>query len=338
MEIKLDLSINLHPLGVPNEIETGLINAIGSIATYPDPYCRELIQAISQKEGIGTEKIICGNGAADVIYRLVQCLSPKKALLTAPTFSAYETALQSSSCEIIYHALLPEENFQLTRAILDKITPDLDMVFLCTPNNPTAQTIPPALMEEIAAVCDKNSCYLLIDECFLELSHHPHSFDYLLENPYVFLLRAFTKSYALAGLRLGYGLCSHAPLLEKMHRVAQPWSVSVLAQKSGVIACSIPEWTATGREIIRKVQPKLVVGLCLLQCNVWEGEGNFILFQKPGCIDLQEKLKEYGIFIRHCANYRGLGEDFYRIAITTEDKTAFFLEKLNEVFRTNGYL
>lgn len=327
----LDLSINLHPFGMPEEIISALKDTIEDISAYPDPHCRDLKKAISQRDKVDFHQIICGNGAADLIYRLIQSIRPKKALLTAPTFAAYETALNSINCNISYHNLLPEEDFILTELFLNHITTELDIVFLCTPNNPTAQPISPILMEKIAKKCEECACYLVIDECFLELSHRPHSFHYLLENHFVFLLRAFTKSYALAGLRLGYGLSQNSELLQSLELVAQPWSVSILAQKAGVIACSLPNWTELGRKELIIQQKVLIEGLQRLHCKVWNGTANFLLFQLKDFFHLQESLLKKGILIRDCSNYRGLGRDFYRISITNEKNSLLFLKKLEEV-------
>lgn len=326
-----DLSINLHPFGVPPEITATLRGAVEEISAYPDPYCRDLRTAISQRDGVKKEEIICGNGAADLIFRLVQQISPKKALIPAPTFAAYQSALSSVGCEIKSNTLLPENNFNLDEGFLQSLTEDIQMVFLCTPNNPTARVISPVIMEKIAEKCLEIRCYLVIDECFLELSHHPHSFHELLKNSFVVLLRAFTKSYALAGLRLGYCLTSNEKLRESLISASQPWSVSSLAQVAGRVACGLPEWTEQGRAWLREEQPRLEAGLLELGVKIWPGEGNFLLFQWEGEENLQEKLLSHQVFIRDCSNFPGLGKDFYRVAISLEKNRIRLLESMKKV-------
>ncbi len=327
----VDLSINLHPFGMPPEITAALHQALEGISTYPDPHCRDLRKAISVRDGVEFEEIICGNGAADLIFRLIQAIRPKNALIPAPTFAAYQSALSSINCNIREYKLLPEENFDLTDVFLTDITEDTEIIFLCTPNNPTARVITPDIVEEIAKKCEEIRCFLVIDECFLELTHRPHSYTYLLKNPYVILLRAFTKSYALAGLRLGYCVTSNDKLRKQLKSGSQPWSVSTLAQVAGVTACGLPAWTEKGRTWLREEQPRLEASLKKFGLKVWPGEGNFLLFQKGNEEFLQEKLLKQGILIRDCSNFSGLGNGFYRVAVTSEKNRNILLKAIEKV-------
>ena len=94
------------------------------------------------------EQILCGNGAADLIFRLVLALRPKKALVTAPTFAEYDQALALVGCQVQRHMLLEKDDFQLMDRFLQQLHPGLALVFLCNPNNPTGQVIRPALLDE----------------------------------------------------------------------------------------------------------------------------------------------------------------------------------------------
>ncbi|MEG2989662.1 MAG: aminotransferase class I/II-fold pyridoxal phosphate-dependent enzyme, partial [Oscillospiraceae bacterium] len=189
-------------------------------------------------DGVATEQVLCGNGAADLIFRLAYGLRPQRALITAPTFSEYRQALEAVNCKVLSHRLLAENDFALTEGILNDITEELDICFLCTPNNPTGRVIEAALMERILARCAENQVLLVVDECFLELTAESNEglAGRLDRYPNLVLLRAFTKSYAMPGLRLGYCLTANAELLEKLARCGQPWSVSGPAQAAGLAA------------------------------------------------------------------------------------------------------
>ena len=218
----LDFSANINPLGLPQGVRQAVIGALDSADAYPDPLCRKLRQAIARQEGLPMEQILCGNGAADLIFRLVLALRPKKALVTAPTFAEYEQALALVGCQVQRHMLLEKDDFQLMDRFLQQLHPGLDLVFLCNPNNPTGQVIRPALLDEIGERCGKMGIRLVVDECFQSFLDQPdrHTMKGKLEkNPMLFLLRAFTKFYAMAGIRLGYGLCADTQLLEQMETV-----------------------------------------------------------------------------------------------------------------------
>ena len=327
----LDFSANLHPLGMPPQVAQAAGDAVADAVHYPDPLCRALRTAIAARDGAEPEQVICGSGAADLIFRLCLTLKPKRALVTAPTFSEYEQALRLSGCAVERFTLSPEGSFDLDAAILDAIAPGMDLVFLCTPNNPTGRLIAPSLLEEILRRCGEVGARLVLDECFVELTDGENMARAVGENPNLFLLRAFTKTYAMPGLRLGYGLCSDRELLERLYAAAQPWSVSNVAQAAGIAACACRDWPERGREILRVQRPRLLEDLRALGCAAWEGQANYLLFQARGIEDLKERLLERNILIRSCANYHGLGPDFYRVCVRREEENKQLIQAMREV-------
>ena len=122
----LDFSANLSPLGMPEPVRRAAAEAVADAVRYPDPLCRALRAAIAARDGVEAGQVICGNGAADLIFRLVQARRPKRALVTAPTFSEYEQALESVGCQVERHLLDPGEGFDVTDAILDELRAAID--------------------------------------------------------------------------------------------------------------------------------------------------------------------------------------------------------------------
>ena len=133
---------------------------------YPDPECRKLKQALARRHGIKRESLICGNGGAELIYRLAYALRPKKALLTAPTFAEYEEALRQTDTECIFYEMQPD--LQIREDILDEMDSSLDVMFVCNPNNPTGILTPRSLLEQILKKADVCGILLVLDECFLD--------------------------------------------------------------------------------------------------------------------------------------------------------------------------
>ena len=326
----LDFSANLHPLGMPPAVAEAARAAVPLAIHYPDPLCRELRRAIAARDGVGEDQILCGAGAADLIIRLCLALQPRKALVTAPTFSEYGQALSLAGCAVSRHLLHPEEHFDLTESILPEITQDTDLVFLCNPNNPTGRLIAPALLAAILRRCEEAGALLVVDECFLELTEAEGMSPLLHTHPALVLLRAFTKTYAIPGLRLGYLLTANTPLLEAAAAAGQPWSVSTVAQAAGIAACGCRDWPRKGREVLAVERPALLKGLRDLGLTVWEGSANYLLFRAQGNIPLKERLEERDILIRSCANYPGLGPEYYRVAVRTAPDNAILLRALKE--------
>lgn len=321
----LDMSVNVNPLGPPAAAVRAAQDAVLHTAQYPDPMCRALRQAIAAQDGVRPEQVFCGCGASDVIFRLALSLRPEQALLLAPTFSEYEAALVQTGCVCRYHLLRREHAFDVTDAILPQIISPIGLVLLCSPNNPTGRLIDHNLLLRILARCEEIGAVLAVDECFLPLATGGRGLAPLIsEHPQLFLLRAFTKAYAIANLRLGYALGA----LEMIARLAECgpcWNVSGPAQAAGIACCRQADWPARGRRLVEAQRPVLQAGLAALGCEVIDASANYCLFRAPGVADLKERLLRRGVLIRSCANYRGLGSDWYRTAVRTEEENERFL-------------
>ncbi len=326
----LDFSANLHPLGMPPAVAEAVRSSVEAAVNYPDPFCADLRRAIAALQGCSPEEVICGAGAADLIYRLCLALRPERALVTAPTFSEYEQALRLTGCAAERFPLCAERKFDLTEDFLSALTPGIGLVFLCTPNNPTGRCIPLPLLAEITARCGAIGARLVVDECFIALTDRPSAAELLAKNPQLFLLRAFTKTYAIPGLRLGYGLCADAALLSALYGAGPPWAVSSAAQAAGLAACACPDWAERGRAVLRAERPRLMGGLRALDLTVWEGEANYLLL-RAGRSDLRERLLEKNILIRSCAGCPGLGPDYYRVCVRTHPDNTRLLQAIREV-------
>lgn len=327
----IDFSVNVNPLKTPESILTAAGESLKHMDRYPDMFSRKLRKAIGEKEQVQEDYIICGNGAADLIYRFVSAVKPKKALLVAPSFLEYARALEMVECQIIYY-MLDTTTFQLQRDFLDHITEDLDMVCICNPNNPTGKLIEKELLNDICEVCKKHGVRLLVDECFNEFvaESEQHSLlSYARNEKHIFLLKAFTKMYGMAGIRLGYGICRDEKLLEKMYHCGCPWNVSGMAQAAGIAAIKEQTFVQQTRDYIRKEKKKLYQALEELQITYWESDANYIfLKEKEG---LKEALLSQGILIRDCSNYKGLSWGYYRIAIKSPKENQALIQALEQV-------
>lgn len=329
----LDFSANINPLGTPDSVKKAVADAMETANHYPDIRCQELREALSKYEEIPVENIICGNGAADLIFNLVRAVKPKKALLMAPTFAEYEQALRSMGCEIDYYMLKKEHGFYPDRDFISAITDEIDMVFLCNPNNPTGVLLKREELLPILEQCEKTDTFLVVDECFLDFVDEPelcYMKQYLETNKNLFLLKAFTKRYAMAGVRLGYGLCHNQELLAKMQEVTQPWNVSTLAQRAGVAALKEVEYLEQGRQIVKTERQYLRKVLEETGCLVFASNANYMFFQVKETYqeDLKESLIREGVLIRDCSNYPGLTKGYYRIAVRTHEENVRFAKAL----------
>lgn len=330
----LDFSANVSPLGLPAGVAEAITAALATADCYPDPLCRALRAKLAAAEGVPADWILCGNGAADLIFRLVLALRPRRALLPAPTFAEYAAALDTIGCRTERFPLVEANDFAVTDVFLDAVTDNTDIVFLCQPNNPTGQVTPPALVEALLHRCTECGAVLVVDECFLDFLPDRDTLTaklLLCDAPNLIILKAFTKLYAMAGVRLGYALCSDSAVLTKMRTAGQPWAVSSLAQAAGLAALDETGYAERVRALVAVQRPRLAADLRALGLRVVDGRANYLLFQAPA--DFGEKLRRHGAVVRSCANYPGLDASWYRTAVRTAPENEQLLKTLREVLK-----
>lgn len=333
--IRLDFSANTNPLGTPPAVVAAAQSALAAVSRYPDPCCKALTAAIAAFEGVPEAYILCGNGAAELIYSVCGGLRPKRAAETAPTFLEYGLALEQAGCRVERYLLRQENDFAVDEGILSFLREKKpEVLFLCNPNNPTGRRIAPDLLLRILELCSKIDTRLVVDECFLDLTEGGVSLKPLLaENPHLLLLKAFTKSYGMAGLRLGYCMTADRALLAAMSRQAQPWNVSLPAQEAGVAALEEQAFLRRSRAVIQEERAWLTGQLEGLGIRVNPSQANYLLLYSP--LPLGRLLGERGIQLRDCSNYHGLGTGWFRIAVRPREENQELISALRSIMEEN---
>lgn len=339
-EIEYDFSVNLNPLGPPKSVQDALVAALNHVEEYPDPEYRELRRGLANYWQLAEEQIVPGNGASELIPGIIRTLSPKSCMVTAPCYSGYETVLNAAapSCRIHRIPLRAEDDFTLPENICQEIArvkPNL--LILTNPNNPNGKRISANRLWEIVDACRTAGTVLLVDECFLALSGGDE--DSLIhcirsEALPAVVLRAFTKTFAIPGVRLGYAVCS-APMAERIQRELPEWNLSVFAQYAGRAALEAAAGGTSGYltasvEMVAREREYLMAELESLGLRVFPSDANYILFQFRDR-ELHQKLLDKGILIRDCRDYHGLTAGFYRTAVRTHRENTALLRCLRNI-------
>lgn len=346
--VQLDYSANLNPLGMPERVRKKVMEGVGSQACvrYPDSQCRSLRSAIGRHLGIQDSWVICGNGAADLIFGLAAAIKPRRVLIPAPAFAEYQQAVEAFG-GMVDHIGLLEHSMELPVSLMCRQIwkafqegKPYDMVFFCNPNNPTGLPVSREEGRQLAEACGKWGAFLVADECFCDFLDRPEDFSLipdLYRFPHLFILKAFTKMYSMAGLRLGYGLSGNGPLLEKLCQVRQPWSVSGLAQLAGEAALEETDFEEQTRKTVKEERWFLSNELEKMGFFVYPSQANYLFFKDPwekGPWEREDEKKgrlykallEQGILIRSCANYQGLDPSYYRICVKLRPDNERFIE------------
>ncbi|MCM1577798.1 MAG: aminotransferase class I/II-fold pyridoxal phosphate-dependent enzyme [Ruminococcus sp.] len=329
-EILYDFSANINPLGMPESVKKALHDSLCGWEKYPDPYCRELVKKISEQYDFPEKNIVCGNGAADLIYRIIYALTPAAALVCAPGFSEYEKALGQTCGKTVRYLLDEKKDFTLDSGFLKYLDCGVDMLILCTPNNPTGKTVGREILEAVCGKCLEKNIIFLCDECFLDFADGGKSKSAVnFINKNVIVLKAFTKIYAMAGLRLGHALFGSAEIAEKVRGTGQFWSVSSPAQAAGIAALEEKDHIRRTVELISSERVFLSEELKKTGFTVFPSEANFILF-KSG-LPLDSLLSRKKILIRNCVNFTGLDKNFFRIAVKRHEENSVLINALRSI-------
>lgn len=332
-QVEYDFSVNINPLGMPKGSVKAAKKGVLLSNQYPDYRAEELCKSLAKAKGIKPEQILIGNGAAELIYGFCHGIKGKQGLEAVPCFQEYEKAFLENGKKMKFWNLKEENDFLLEESFISLITEEIDVVFLCNPNNPTGKLIPKDLLEKIAEKCEETNTWFCLDECFLPFLVEEKQYSLISRIhrfPHLMILRAFTKIYGMPGLRLGYAISSNQKLLERTRRTMQPWNTSIPAQMAGVEALKDSNYLKQTREMIQKEKQYLKAELSNgLAEKVYDGAANYLFFKSR--VDLKEKLLEKKILIRSCSNYRNLGEGFFRIGIRTHKENQELIQRWRNI-------
>ncbi|MDO4789174.1 MAG: aminotransferase class I/II-fold pyridoxal phosphate-dependent enzyme [Johnsonella sp.] len=333
-----DFSANINPFGMDESVKAAVLKSLDSVQHYPDSSYQRLCALLAKKHGVKEEEIILGNGALELIYRLVSVLSNPpgresfsdkskalrsfcaergslNALIPAPSFSSYESAVRAFGRNRVRLCRL-NRSFQPDQSYIQALNEDIDIAFLCLPNNPTGTLPEKEDLEEILRRAKQKGILLFADECFLDFSRREKEYSLiqrLREYPNIAVLKSFTKLYAIPGLRLGYLISSNEELREVLRKQTPCWAISSPAAAAGEAALLLDVTNLPGE--IAGERNYLKEELCRLGCRVWESEANFLFFYREQSEELYEKLLQKKIIIRKCDSYHFLDRGYYRIAV-----------------------
>ena len=315
--VKLDFSSSVNPLGAPTRAIAAITKGARQlVAKYPDPECHDLRKRLAEYTGADPENVIVGNGAVEIIYWFAKAFAGRRVVVPAPTFCEYELAACRAGATVDFVHL---NRYELEADPVVRAAKGADAVFLCNPNNPTG-LLSNLEVERILEGVGKETM-ILLDECFIELTDDATrnslvrrigEFDNLV------VLRSLTKSFALAGLRVGYAVCSRrAAVVMVQQRI--PWNVNGLAQAAGLAALSSTDYLNRTVKLVAAERKFLLQRLSGMKSFApHRSDANFFLL-KVGDRDStrfrDELLAERGILVRDCSTFTGMDTHHVRIAV-----------------------
>lgn len=322
----VDFSSNINPLGFPSRVGKIVSSHLDDIAHYPDPDCMGLRNALAGSLGVSSDNLLVDNGSVSLIFSLVFALKPKRVLIHIPAFSEYERAVRLVGGRCVFA--------KTYETIIEHLS-NVDLLFVCNPNNPTGYLWDKKTMRLLVDECEKKGVFLIIDEAFMDFVEETSSIVTI--SPHrkrVLVLRSLTKFFAIPGLRVGY-LVGNRKLLGRISAYQPPWSVNTLAQ---TVSCEVVKDTTfikKSRDYVSKERSFLfeelqkVVGI-----TPYPSSANFILCKLEDERTNADRLCDYcgskGMLIRNCSDFRGLGNRFVRIAVRGREENLRLISCLKE--------
>lgn len=326
----LDFSANINPFGPPPGLRKALKNV--DISSYPDSISGKLRKALAEKLGLEPDNIIAGSGSTEIM-RLVALAFFKpgdEVLVVEPAFGEYEVSCRIAGAEVIRYTLKAEEDFTLNASEAVKLIAERRPagLFFTNPNNPTGKYYSRDVIERLLAGHAVNDCIVLMDEAYISFVDKPWSSLNLIEKNNILILRSMTKDYALAGLRLGYGVAGK-DITASLQRICAPWNVNAMAQEAGLCALKAERYIEKSLDEIRKAKAYLIEGLKNLGLNPASSDTNFLLVKTGNGAFWRQELLKRKILVRDCASF-GLF-DYIRVSVRTRSECDKLLERMEEV-------
>ncbi len=334
-QVQYDFSVNINPLGIPQGIRKAMQLAAEDADKYPDIRYEKLRAAIGKKHGISPDAVICGNGASELLSAVLLSLRPKRVFLPVPSFYGYERAAFSCGAQITYFHMKEEYGFSIRRENLKELERELkdtDLMILANPNNPTGAMVSADVLEELLSFCREREIMVLLDECFIQFTEKKETASFIQKlevYPNLAVIRAYTKIYAIPGVRLGYLVTANKELQRKLRLLLPEWNVSIFAEYAGLAAEKEQEYLAETAAFVKKEREFLEQALKDFGIQVYPSEAVYLLVRTE--LLLYERLLAEKILIRDCRNFRGLGEGFYRIAVKKHTENEILLSAVRKL-------
>lgn len=337
----IDYSENVNPLGPPLSVVENWQGYIHLLSSYPEPHGEPFLSAIAAYHGIPKSRVLLGNGAAEIFSLLAGHFQRKCAMIVHPTFSEYEATLRANGTEIIHLSVEEIENWKLP---IDHIIENMkraDLLYLCTPNNPTGVLPPRNELVHLLEEGQKMGCTVILDEAFIDwIGEESSMISYIEDFPNLIIVRSMTKMYAIPGIRLGYMVSSPA-LIEALREKVPHWHINGIAAHIGAKCIDETHYREKSIEYAKKSKARFVDFLRKLGCKTTKSVTNYVCFKLPHP-DLSQRffhdMLNSGIVLRHTENFKGLDGKWFRVGMKNEQAMAVLQEEMEAWIKQNSHL
>ncbi len=329
----IKLASNENPLG-PSPLAVAAMQEYASqVLFYPDPVCAELKQALAEHWGVDPEGVVIGRGSDEIIHMLgLAFLKPgEQVIYSLPAFALYPLTTTLMDCE---HVQVPSKDYTHDLdAMAAAITDKTKLVFMNNPCNPTGTYVTQGQMDTFMQQVPEH-VVVAMDEPYYEyvdVADFPDSLGYVREGRNVVVMHTFSKAYALAGLRLGYGIAPPA-LAAGLKLVCEPFNVSSIAQVAGVASLRDPDQVERSRRLVAEGKAYLYAQFDAMGLHYLPTQANFIFVDiEMNSVECFDQLVQRGVAVRTGHIFGDEFVNWIRVTIGTQEQNELFINALREV-------
>lgn len=322
----IKLNTNENPYPPPPEVLKALREKVTPerLALYPPPLSDQLRFKLSEVYGVSPNQIIVGNGSDEllnIIFRAFLGYRSRVAYLY-PTYTLYRTLATIQEAEYL-EIPFQEENFQELPSRF--LTEEADLKIVCNPNSPTGTFI---AIKETEKLLQASRCPIVLDEAYVDFAEE-NALPLLSKYPQLIIVRTLSKSFSLAGLRIGF-LFAHPEVVEELLKLKDSYNVNILSQIAGVAALEGLSWVRENIRKIKKTREWFSQALEDLGFQVLPSQANFVFVRKRSRESLEkvyQELKKRKILVRFFPEWK----EWLRITIGKDQEMQVLLENLKDI-------
>lgn len=340
----IKMASNENPLGMPPLAREAVERHAAGAFRYPQGGNPRLAKALGKRHGVDERRVVVGNGSDEIIDLLIRILAIPGAhniVCFNPCFSIYPIQGRICGVEIRRQPLEEEFSFNFA-ALLGLVDTNTRIVFVTTPDNPSGFCPPRDAVEALARDLAQKApdCLLVVDEAYVDFAEDEKAASMLASGimpSNTAFMRTFSKSFGLAGMRVGYGILPDH-LADFVWRARLPFSVNILAEEAALAALADETFYNATQDAVRTGRKELFAGLTALGCKVWPSQANFLMFGMPEgaptAAECFEILLTRGIIIRPLKSYSL--PDMLRVSIGNQQENHAFLSAMADIIAHKG--
>jgi len=330
VDVEVRLNTNESPEGPPAEFARELAEFIthADFHRYPDRAASALRAAIAEFHGVRADQVFAANGSNEVLQCLLLAFGGpgRSALVFEPTYALHSHIPKITGTRVITATRNEDYTLDPSQVTAAVGAADPTIVFLCSPNNPTGMIETPEVLD---AAVEASDGLVIVDEAYGQFSAWS-AIDRVNDDDRVVVVRTFSKTWAMAGMRLGYAIAP-VSVVEALDAVVLPYHLDIVKQAAGVFALKYRDEMNVRVASIVEERGRIVAGLAAVPVDLWPSQANFILFrpQVGDSAAIWQKLVDSSVLVRDCSSWPGL-EGCLRVTVGTPDENTQFLNALTE--------